>query len=130
MNRFLSIDSSFFEQNEQITVWVSVSNAFDCIAFDSIILNLVSCNSSDWKEQSPPIRVINNPGTGIFKIELLKNLHNIEIELTDNQGKLVYKDERGQKNTYVLDIRTSPAGMYYLMIRTNGKSYAVKLIKQ
>ena len=80
------------------------------------------------------LRVVPNPGNGFFRIqfdvadkgELLVNVH-------DATGEKVYEERSsGSSGRYerILDLTDKAPGTYFVVITTNGKSTARKLIKE
>ena len=94
----------------------TISNAFLCESepSDTAMALLTGMET----ETVPVCRIIPNPGTGIFKVELPSGYESLEI--ADLSGRIVLEQSlQGYKGAMVEeDISTQPRGVYILTVRT------------
>jgi hypothetical protein len=71
------------------------------------------------------VKIYPNPNDGFFYIELgeIDNSENIEFELYDIQGKLIYHSELISNNLNTVSIQNIENGMYFLKIKVLGEVY-------
>lgn len=70
-----------------------------------------------------------NPTTGQFTVRLAKALKNENVLIMDENGKIIQKSKKSGSELN-FDIGSSPAGIYFLKIESNGKRISLKIIKQ
>jgi hypothetical protein len=89
------------------------------------IINIISS-----VEDKTGVSVFPNPSNGTIKLNFHKELLNVNLEVSDFSGKILYAEkhqqtELGMKN---LDLSDIPSGMYLLTIYSDDSYYAYKLV--
>jgi len=76
--------------------------------------------------------VVQNPTTGIFRIYTDKTADNMQVSVSNSQGKIVYQSNVGESDgQFKVDLTNQPDGVYLLKINSDKESSnIVKLIKQ
>jgi hypothetical protein len=69
-----------------------------------------------------------NPTTGKVTIDLGKEFENLNIELTDVNGRLLISESENKSQLITLDI-DRPKGIYFLKISSDKQYYVTKIIK-
>ena len=85
-------------------------------------------------EETQTLNVYPNPHTNTFVVELNTTLDkNVEIYLTNVYGEIVQSIENGQvAGAYKTQVNTTEltSGVYFLTVKTNGKTIVKKLVKK
>lgn len=79
----------------------------------------------DQKNDFNTLEIIPNPSNGIFSIK--SNLMNVQLEITNLQGAIVYQDNINQ-TINIIDLQTIPAGMYFVKLNHSKGSIAKKIL--
>lgn len=75
------------------------------------------------------VRLHPNPNNGVFTISLDKDLKNINVNVFDTFGKLIYTtNENG--TSFELNIPNLPTGLYLVKLNSNELNQTLKFIKQ
>jgi hypothetical protein len=75
------------------------------------------------------ISVAPNPSATNFNVSLSSFINQIEIRVSDSQGKMMYKAIKSGKNTFTFG-EDLPPGFYVLQLMYNKEIKTVKLVKQ
>lgn len=69
-----------------------------------------------------------NPSSGLFTLDLRKNNSPAHVRIYNMLGEEVWKLNTGRRNKIAVDLRSHPAGVYYLKVSTNEKITTKKII--
>jgi hypothetical protein len=82
------------------------------------------------ESKNPSLRILPNPGNGIIELSLSEPLRNGIIQISNQNGQLVYSNANSSGSIFQLDISAEAAGIYFLKIVSEQKVYKTeKLIK-
>ncbi len=71
-----------------------------------------------------------NPSQGVYQIEVEKGSHvELYVEVSDMQGKIVYKEPTYNQHKFKLYLSNQPSGVYLLKVRTDKNQEIQQLIK-
>ena len=77
------------------------------------------------------IKVIPNPNTGIFAIDLFfLDAHVTKIEIINELGTIVYQNNKIENSTFNVNISNYAPGLYFAKVYTDNKIYFQKIIYQ
>ncbi len=76
------------------------------------------------------LMVYPNPNHGNFAINFSQVYNNIEVTISDLNGKLVYSNSFTDAETVNISIKEVPAGVYLARIQSGEKKAVIKLIKE
>ncbi|MCX6181647.1 MAG: M1 family aminopeptidase [Bacteroidetes bacterium] len=104
----------------------------DEINFDPELHILSSNNSVSWILDEHPIYIFPNPSNNIVHIESTfpGKLKSANVEFIDIHGRTVYSEIANENDTFLLDISTLSAGMYFVKIDFEGGSLVKKVVKR
>ena len=71
-----------------------------------------------------------NPSTGKLQLDLGENYANVQIQISNTNGQLVFDQNYDQANQLNLNLTNLVAGVYFVAIHTENKSAILKLIKE
>lgn len=120
-----------------LSAWAGKTNcriafeAYNKLGNNLYIDNIVVSNSGvglDEISQSGNLRVNPNPGNGLFEIQSPHKGQN-EVEIFASDGRKVYA-AKFSTQTFRIDIRELPAGIYLLKVVASGKTEMHKIIKK
>ncbi|MBN4082094.1 T9SS type A sorting domain-containing protein [bacterium AH-315-B15] len=75
------------------------------------------------------IKVYPNPSRGEFVISLGSELENVEVDIINVAGKVVWSKRYAKIQTIPIDLQVAD-GIYFIQLSSNNKSSTTKLIKQ
>jgi PKD repeat protein len=121
--------------------------AFDMLSYSVIVTDsLTKCNNSaaltimftfgecsygitDFGETG--ILVYPNPGNGILTCRINQTNIDMEVEVSDVRGAIVYKQMLKSEDSwnFKIDLANQPAGVYLLRILGDGRSHVIKVLK-
>lgn len=79
--------------------------------------------------QGIEVTVYPNPNAGSFLFSIKQAINDVEITLTDMQGRVVYEQVVNAPSNSSVEF-DGPAGMYLLTVRTPNRQSVIKLIKE
>ena len=99
-------------------------------AFDMPPTNVLDCSNLSVAENTlSQFKVYPNPATNVINISLNKTLANdVNVSLTDLQGRQVLKTKIGTASTTSIDVSSISNGVYILSLESNNKTYSQKVI--
>lgn len=109
---------------------VTITNLNGCTDIDSVYVdNLVGTTLLSLNTK---VYVYPNPAKEIFNIEVSMLTSTLSIELFSSEGRMVYRNEQTNINTYkgIINISNYAPGIYTLLINTGKDVYRKKLIVQ
>ena len=95
---------------------------------DSSISNKHFAFATQQQSNKSGIKIYPNPAKNYLQIDGLKDDAKSNLLITDVNGKIV-KNATTFASTYTFNIQNLPAGVYYLVIRQDGKTMKEKFIK-
>ncbi|MFC2086384.1 phospholipase D-like domain-containing protein [Bacteroidota bacterium] len=115
------------------TVHYRISKADDAEVYDIgyLVINVVYVESVNENENIKGVKIFPNPNNGFFDIELmLKSSEEINVEITNVSGKLVYKTKKSvQTGKNVIPVNlNNHTGIYLLKIFTSESVNKQKII--
>ncbi|MBL7998434.1 MAG: T9SS type A sorting domain-containing protein, partial [Candidatus Kapabacteria bacterium] len=81
------------------------------------------------QERSATLRIIPNPTTGIFTIDVPIDEH-ATIEIFDTRGMKLFSQAQSYQSKSRVDITSYPPGMYVVVLTVGEQRYFEKVIKQ
>ena len=75
-------------------------------------------------------KLYNNPGTGIFKLNIKAVNGNTNLIVSDISGRIVMRKDIETSGEYFIDISNKSPGIYMLRIRIGAENFIEKLVKQ
>ncbi|MCB0430989.1 MAG: PKD domain-containing protein [Flavobacteriales bacterium] len=77
------------------------------------------------------IRVFPNPGNGVFVISSSQNLSSATLDVMDHSGRKIRSLGNGdlQKGMFNVDLTMLPAGIYFVVLRSEGTVWSGRLVK-
>lgn len=75
--------------------------------------------------------VFPNPSTGIFEVQINGQFQDLDLELYDSNGKVVYEGKMNsiQNSSQTIDVSSLAKGVYFLRIRNEEQTHTKKIIK-
>lgn len=70
-----------------------------------------------------------NPNNGEFRLSTKYKAHNIQIEITDVLGQLIYTTQQKETNTINITLN-QPPGLYFVTLLSDNKRQVLKLMKE
>ena len=70
-----------------------------------------------------------NPNNGEFRVSTKNKAHNIQIEITDVLGQLIYTTQQKETNTINITLN-QPPGLYFVTLLADNKRQVIKLMKE
>jgi hypothetical protein len=74
--------------------------------------------------------ISNNPGNGIYKLNIKRGATGNSLMVIDFSGKIVLRKDLMVAGEYTIDISDRPTGIYLLRIKMGTELYTEKLVKQ
>jgi hypothetical protein len=86
---------------------------------------------SDSYELDKRVTLFPNPTTGIFEVQIDGQFQDLDVEIFDNNGRVVYKSRLNsiQNSSHSIDISSLAKGVYFLRVRNEELSSTKKIIK-
>jgi hypothetical protein len=104
-------------------IWVKVKSTYGCQGIDTLGLKVYVCNSVSEIAGDQEINIYPNPTDGRLTVEITSaKAENIDIEVINLQGKLVYKTRKhftAPQSGETIDLSTLPAGIYLIRLKGN-----------
>jgi hypothetical protein len=105
---------------------LEVEDANGCTNTDDVYVTVNSCTGISSKAVKELFHVYPNPTSENLYIEIIEQ-QEIDYELSDSKGMILLK---GSNNSNViLDLTEIPSGIYYLLIKSDGKFSSTKIVK-
>ncbi|MCW3127296.1 MAG: hypothetical protein JWO03_2954 [Bacteroidetes bacterium] len=98
-----------------------------CRANDNHWLRTATPTAVRGSDTFLPFSVYPNPSTGQWMFTTRSNLTGSQIEVTNAEGQLIYKNNVSRNETKI-NI-SGPAGLYFLRVSAPGGTYITKLVK-
>ncbi len=76
------------------------------------------------------INVFPNPSSGLYTLEFLEVYTDVQIQVIDISGKIIYQHNSNSTGTILLNISDRPAGLYILKLSTERGVNALQLVKE
>ncbi len=76
------------------------------------------------------INVFPNPSSGLYTLEFSEAYTDVQIQVMDISGKIIYQQNSNSTGTILLNISDSPAGLYILKLTTEKGVNALQLVKE
>ena len=76
------------------------------------------------------VHVFPNPSDGIYSLSVPEQQGSATVEVSNNLGQVVEKENINPGTTQQIDLHRHPAGAYFLLVRTGKDVHRVKLIKR
>jgi len=124
----LTIDDSMLPDGPY-TFWATGTNSSGCSATDSVYVQVETCFGIADGANAQPLKVFPNPTTNYFDVEQPNRVLASQITVYTITGKQVLNAQLiNQKER----ISTSdwPAGVYFVIVRSESDTYHARLIKQ
>lgn len=102
----------------------------DGFYFDDFLVRIIPQNTVGMEKniKTSDLSVFPNPSSGIFKITG-QNLNAEQIDIYNSLGQSISCDLTRETNSELrVDLHTSPAGLYFIRIRSNGQEILKKLV--
>jgi PKD repeat protein/succinylglutamate desuccinylase len=110
-------------------VWVTVTAPDGCAASDTIVLSFVICDAIGENYTNNVITISPNPSTGVFKLTV-RDYSSAVFRVLDLTGRMITDGLIDNvSGTQVIDLAPYPAGIYILLIESEGNSKAFKLVR-
>ncbi|MFN7015019.1 MAG: T9SS type A sorting domain-containing protein, partial [Bacteroidia bacterium] len=113
------------------TYTVTVTDNNGCSNTDAIVVTFSTCAGDKEEEMNNYISLYPNPNNGIFFIDVISQSNSIEINLVDVTGKVIYSEivNSGNIARKQLDLKTQPAGIYMLVVKSDNITKTLRLSK-
>ncbi len=109
---------------------VSGTDANGCVNTANITQEVNLCTGISHEQTNLFSAVISpNPGTGFFTLNTNSSGKVLDLEIYNSTGILIKKDPDFSGNS-IIDLSAQAKGLYYVVVRTNGNQFVVKLIKE
>jgi len=122
----LTVDSSGYGHGEEI-FWVDVTDIGGLVKRDSISVNLLDCTSIFEFSSGLTVTVAPNPNHGQFTIEAEGKTENLEVMITDMNGKVILEHEMESPGKDLIDLGKYPKG-YYMLRLSSGDGIKVERV--
>ncbi|MDP2162260.1 MAG: T9SS type A sorting domain-containing protein [Flavobacterium sp.] len=88
--------------------------------------------NTDSNELDKKFTLFPNPTSGIFEIKIDPQFQDLDLEIFDNNGRVVYKSKMNilQDSSQTIDISSLSNGIYFLRIKNDQFSQTEKIVKQ
>jgi hypothetical protein len=107
---------------------VIVSDGNGCEAADTVMVTVDLCTGVNESVQSVTFSIYPNPSQGQFTISSNNVLsENVSLELTDIEGRVVYKENVTNFSSRSIQLDNPSPGMYFLRILVDGKMTIQKI---
>lgn len=117
------------------TMSVDVENALGCVGTDEIqiVFDFSQCFGIEENKDQLDVDIYPNPTTGLFNLSIEAEKGDVEIRITNVHGQNVYNklfsvSVPGQFEK-VLDISSSPEGVYLIKVIHNEKLYTGRILR-
>lgn len=104
------------------------ADPFGCTGSDTIYVEVDECAGID-ESGGINMAVFPNPTDGKFTIKFGRELHQVEILITDITGKLIYNKQIGTTTVFEGVLISEPTGMYFVEIISQEGRFVLKLMK-
>ncbi len=109
--------------NGDYSVIITFAGCTDTSACTQVIV--IGVAESDFSDQ---LSVYPNPGSGQFWLDLGQQYLEVDVWVTDARGRRVFQQRREGVQEMVLDLNDLSDGMYFVQVRADGYSGAVKVL--
>ncbi|MBI5541151.1 MAG: choice-of-anchor L domain-containing protein [Bacteroidia bacterium] len=109
------------------TYYLTVTDDWGCMLVDSFIVGYLTNNSQVAIQNF--VLVYPNPANGTFNVKYnFDKLTDEKLEIYDNTGRLIMSSKLKELNGILnVDLQSSPPGIYFVRIVTDGKVYTTKV---
>jgi hypothetical protein len=122
--------TGFFQETADLDPGTGITNLTSIGATDVFVQKLsYSTAGIDEKKDNLHITAYPNPSSGIVFVTFNQTKHNVELTLTDLQGKVIFKQNHSTLS-YLHVKLPDPTGVYLLNINTSGESIVIKLVRE
>jgi len=112
--------------------WVQVTDGNTCIGVDSMVVVVDACTFvQDFKESS--VSIYPNPGNGIYYVDLTNLNEDVNIEVLDITGRVIFRNEIRKEDiedTQTIDLSIFENGLYLIRVYNIEMDMIRKLIKE
>ncbi len=107
------------------TITLTYADEFGCVfsATDQIVVD--ACSGIFDLEKPGQVAVSPNPTTGLVQINQ-QEWQEWEVEAYDHLGRLLFR----QSNTWTINLSGQPAGVYFLVVRTEAQTGVARVVKE
>jgi uncharacterized protein (TIGR02145 family) len=113
--------------NHQIVVIVSDINS--CNNSDTITISVMHYSDIHYNKNNSPIRLYPNPTKGSFAVDLDKSYSNVNITITEFDGRIIQMENYNNAKTINLKMNAEP-GIYLVTITTINDRAVFKIMKK
>ena len=114
------------------------NNVTGCVNVDSVsvLFDFKECGTGVAENNitDQPIYLYPNPSNGVFQLQTIDGIKNLEIKIVDLQGRVILEKNYSsiQQGGWIKDIDISQVsdGVYLLKYKADNKSYTQKIIKE
>ncbi|HOY30585.1 MAG TPA: DUF2341 domain-containing protein [Bacteroidales bacterium] len=110
-------------------VYYTYTYATNCVAYDTVEVNILACLGIEEGEYNADIRISPNPGSGLFNV-YLKEAQTINLTLFDPLGKQLLQKNSEHAKKVSLDLTNLTAGVYFLQAEFKGQKKILRLVVQ
>ena len=117
--------------NEDGVYWVIVTDGYGCSGGDTVYVDIISTSYNEVANDMLSVQVYPNPARGIVNINAATaNGEGFVVEVFNAQNKMVFEPVEVPGGNYqkAIDMRSLPAGMYFIRIRNTEMYHVTKLI--
>lgn len=107
---------------------VSVSNAEGCTATDAVTVTVNACLGIE--ELALNTSVSPNPTQGLINVAFGNKLTDAMIQVTDLQGKIIFKQSNFNGTETIIDLTATQAGIYFLNVAQGNQVSRSRIVKQ
>ena len=95
-------------------------------------ISYVMLLNTDSYDTDKKITLFPNPTSGVFEINMDAQVQDVDVELYDSNGRIVYKDKFNSSsiNSQKIDISSLSNGIYFIRIKNEQFSQTEKIIKK
>jgi hypothetical protein len=111
-----------------VTVTVTTPDGCVATAERTIVFDFAACTGIDEPSANSDFALYPNPGNGILRIENKSGLDKCQLSVTDIYGREIIKNQEitfnSADNTFNLDLKSYPPGIYLVRISVDGRNLA------
>jgi hypothetical protein len=128
--------SSFSPMTAGTGTWTATYNYTDgnsCSNSATAVITVNACVGVEEQTLMNGVNVYPNPNNGVFTLAVNANVGDMQIVITDLQGRVVYSSNENNVNagyTQQINLQSEAAGMYLMQISGNGQQRIDKISVQ
>jgi len=96
---------------------------------DDVSISELSANNVQDLSADISFKIFPNPFNSIVNLKSEKQLQNVEINIHDANGKIVFSEFQGSGNDFVLDLNSLQKGVYFIDVTHKSGMQTFRLIK-